>query len=114
MAHELREGGAVDGGQGDAGGGSVDALHVLVRPEEAHLASRVFVGFHAFEAGEGVMQDGGGGVEAEVLVWGYAGCQPALGCGPFDGEHVVLEGGLAGREFWGDRIWRGERGQACL
>ena len=35
------------------------------------------------------MEDAGGGVEAEVLIGGYPWRKPALGCGPFDGEHVV-------------------------
>lgn len=38
------------------------------------------------------MQHAGGRVEAEVLVWGDAWGKPAVGGGPFEGEHVVGEG----------------------
>lgn len=62
-----------EGGEGDAGGGIVETGHVLIRAEEADLPVGVLVGFHAFEAFEGVVEDAGGGVEAEVLVGGYAG-----------------------------------------
>lgn len=53
------------------------------------MAVLVFVGFHAFEAFEGVVEDAGCGVEGEVLVRSYACGEPALGGGPFYREHVV-------------------------
>lgn len=73
----------VDSGEGDASGRFVQSCHVLVRTEEANLPVGVFVGFHAFEAFESVVEDAGGGVEAEILVGCYAGSEPALGSRPF-------------------------------
>lgn len=49
----------------------------------------VFVGFHALEAFEGVVEDAGCGVEGEVLVGSYSRREPARGGGPFYCEHVV-------------------------
>lgn len=86
---EVDHGLGFEGGEGDAGGRFVEAGHVFIGAEESDLAGGVLVGFHAFETFEGVVENAGGGVEAEVLVGGYAGGEPALGGGPFDGEHVV-------------------------
>ena len=95
--------------EGDARGGAVQARHVHVRAEEAEAAVGVFVGFHAFEGGEGVVQHAGRRVEHEGLVLGYARGEPAGRGGPFRGEHVVGEGVAedeVGRrcERFGDRV----------
>lgn len=76
-------------GESDASGRFVHASHVFVGAKEADLVLGVFVGFHAFEAGEGVVEDAGCRVQGEVLVRGYPGGKPAIGGGPFYGEHVV-------------------------
>ena len=90
LGDEGGEGFAVEGGEGDARAGLVETGHVAVGAEEVDFARVwVLVGFHAFEGSEGVVEDAGGGVEAEVLVGGYSGLEPALGGGPFNGEHVV-------------------------
>lgn len=86
----------VEGGEGDALGGGVETGHVAVGTEESGFAVVVDVGFHAFEALEGVVEDAGGGVEGEVLVGGDVRGGPAGGGGPFDGEHVVCGGGGRG------------------
>lgn len=57
--------------------------------EETGAAGVVAVGFHAFEAFEGVVEDAGCGVQREVLVGCDLGGCPAAGGGPFDGEHMV-------------------------
>lgn len=59
--------------QGNSSGRLVESLHVLVWSEQADLSIAVLVGFHSFEAGEGIMEDAGCRVEGEVLVRGYAG-----------------------------------------
>lgn len=71
-------------GEGDARGRFVEAFHVPVRSEEADLAGAVLVGFHAFEAFEGVVEDARCRVEAQVLIGCYARGEPALGCCPLD------------------------------
>ena len=85
------EGGRREAGESNTRAGAVEAGHVLVRAEEADLALVVLVGFHAFEAFGGIVEDAGGRVEGEVLVGGYSGRKPALEGGPFGGEHVVCE-----------------------
>lgn len=86
---QVDHGGRGEGGQGDAGGRPVEALHVLVRAEEADLALGVLVGLHALEALEGIVEDARRGVEGEVLVGRDVGCEPAGCFVPLNGEHVV-------------------------
>jgi len=80
-----------DSRQADARGAVVQARHVLGGAEEGDGAVAVLVGFQAFEAFEGVVEDAGGRVEGEVLVGEDAWGVPAGGGGPFEGEHVVGE-----------------------
>lgn len=88
LGNQLNEGGGLKGGQGDAGRGLVEALHVLVWAEEAHIARLVLVGLHALEALKGIVEDTGGGVEREVLVRCNLGLQPTVLLCPFYREHV--------------------------
>lgn len=90
--NQVDEGAGLEGWKSDSRSGAVESCHVLVWPEEAHLACGVLVGFHTLEALEGVVEDAGRGIEAEVLVWRYAWGEPALGGRPFYGEHVVYFG----------------------
>ena len=68
---------SVEGWEGDASGGLVEAGHVFVWAEELDLAVVVLVGLHALEAGECVVEDAGCWVEGEVLVWGDLWLQPS-------------------------------------
>lgn len=86
---QLDHGGLVERREGDTSGGFVHASHVFCWAEEPYAAGAVFVGFHAFETFECVVEDAGGWIEGEVLVGCYAGGEPAFGGGPFEGEHVV-------------------------
>lgn len=89
LGDQVDHGSRGEGRQGDASGGAVEALHVLVWAEEADLALGVLVGLHALEALEGIVEDARRGVEGEVLVWRDAGGEPAGCFVPLDGEHVV-------------------------
>lgn len=91
LGDQVDEGGGREGGQGDAGGGPVEALHVLVRAEQPDLPVLVLVGLHALEALEGVVEDAGGRVERQVLVRLDGGLQPAVLLGPLHRQHVVGE-----------------------
>ena len=64
----------------------------------------VFVGFHALEGCEGVVEYTCCGVEGEVLVGGYSWGEPAGGGSPFDAEHVVCECAAE------DQVLRGQDG----
>ena len=84
LRDEIDQRGGFDGREGDPCRGLVEAGHVLVRAEEPDLPFAVFVGFHALEAFEGVVENAGCRVKTEVLVGGDAGGEPAFGCCPFD------------------------------
>lgn len=94
--HEARNaldhGVGVERGEGDSGGRGVETGHVAVGTEETDVAAGGEVGLHALEAGEGVVEDAGRGVQGEVLVGCDARGGPAGGGGPFDGEHMVWGG----------------------
>lgn len=74
----MDHGGLVEGGEGDTSRGFVHSGHVLRWAEEPYAAGAVFVGFHAFETFECVVEDAGGGVEGEVLVGCYTSGEPAF------------------------------------
>ena len=81
---QLRQRGAVDGGERDALGRPVEPRHVLVRAEEARPAVGTLVCLHAFETLEAVMEDTCGGVKGEVLVGCNARCEPSFCSGILD------------------------------
>lgn len=78
----------------------VQTLAVAIRAEQAQLAVVSAVHLHALETFGGIVQDRGCGGDAEVLVGLDLGGLPALGCGPFHGDHVVGAVGVA-QLLWG-------------
>lgn len=78
LADQLDERITIEGGQGDSGRRLVQALHILVWPEEAYLSLRVLVCLHALKASKCVVEDACCGIEREVLVRCYAWVQPTF------------------------------------
>ncbi len=72
-SNQVYKGGGREFREGDACAGAIEADHVLLWAEEADLAVGGFVGFHAFKALGGVVENAGGRVEGEVLVGCYSG-----------------------------------------
>jgi hypothetical protein len=82
----------VQRGHSQAAHGRVQARHVVLGPEEAHLALLVLVGLHALEALQRVVQSHAGGGHGEVLELRDHRGLPALLLLPVHLQHVVREG----------------------
>jgi hypothetical protein len=78
-------------GHGEAAGGALEALGVLVRAEGGHGAVGAAVGLEALEDLLGVVQDVGRRVERDRRVRDELAVVPAAALGPLDGHHVVGE-----------------------
>ena len=78
----------------------VQTLAVAIGAEQAQLAVVSAVHLHALEALGGIVQHRCRGRDAEVLVGLDLGGLPAVGCGPFHGNHVVSAVGVA-QLLWG-------------
>jgi hypothetical protein len=76
-------------GHGEAGGRAVEALGVLLRPEDRDAAVGLPVGLEALEDGLPVVQHHRRRVELQRRVGGELRVVPALVDGPADRDHVV-------------------------
>ena len=111
LVDELLELGGLEAGQGDAEGAHEHALGVEVGAEEAELAVEAAEDLEALEALGRVVQDRGGGHEAEGPVGLELGGGPAGRVLPAGRDHVVgadgLEAGVGGglvRHLAGGRV----------
>ena len=73
--------------------GDVEALEVLVGPEQQDAAVLGAVGLHALEGLLGVVEDGGGGAQGDGAVGNDAGVMPADALVVVHQQHVVGEDG---------------------
>lgn len=70
-----------------------ESIHVLHRAEETDVAVLIAVGFHSFEAFQGVVEHAGRGVHLEISHRRDFGRGPACLSVPVDLEHVIAERG---------------------
>lgn len=76
-------------------GTGVQTLAIAVRAEQAQLAIVATVHLHPLEALGGVVKDGRGRRDAEVLVRLDLGSLPAIGNSPSHSDHVISAVGVA-------------------
>lgn len=92
--HELLDLGGLEDGEGDSAGRHSETSSVAVRTEDAELAIVTTVGLETLEALGSVVQDRGGGHEAQRTVGLELGSSPAGGLVPGSENHVVGGDGL--------------------
>lgn len=103
--HELLDLGGLEDGEGDSAGRHSETSSVAVRTEDAELAIVTAVDLETLEALGSVVQDRGGGHEAQRTVGLELGSSPAGGLVPGSEDHVVGGDGLVagvGRGLIGD------------
>lgn len=89
LSNKLDQGLAVESRESNARRRLVQAFHVLVRTEQPGSSVLILVCLHSLETLESVVEDAGGGVQAEVLVGDNARGVPAIGSGPLNCKHMI-------------------------